>query len=429
MSVPMRATPKAAVPPHPFDSEWYAHLDGQTHGLYSGHQIRRMVEQRQIVESDFVCPDGGSAWVQAKNDPILGTLFQNWDNTKPGARSVIGTSKGRIKAALMVLILVTLGWLVWPYYALYELASALREGDTAGLENRIAWDSIRQGLRDDLNSISLQKLSTNSSDAGIAAILAPGIVNQIVEGYVTPTAVANLIRAGRHSAAAKDAATASQDIIASELPHLSLRQVKYAFFSGGPFAFKVEVIPDNERSKQNPLTSTFRWSRDTPVTLLFRWSGNWKLTRIMLSADAMDPVQRDVPSKNQNPGGVAAKDQNTGGERRALNDRETASMAGSIKALVLESALEATNAQSSTAYRTIDVVRICDPIQHGAILVYQNKLRGISESEQISTIQKQATNSIERMYRNMIGVAYSTSYSSPTEFGEAIYGACVVSLK
>src|SRR5262249_37248629 len=112
MSVPTGATSKIALPPHPFDSECYAHVDGQTYGPYSGHQIREMVEQGQIVGSDFVCRAGGSGWVQAKNDPILGTLsilntlVRNLDNTKhntkPRMRSVIGTSRGRIKAAVIL---------------------------------------------------------------------------------------------------------------------------------------------------------------------------------------------------------------------------------------------------------------------------------------------------------------------------------------
>jgi hypothetical protein len=202
-----------------------------------------MVEQGQIVESDFVCRAGGSGWVQAKADPALSALFQN--RGKPPARSVVGTSRGRVKAAVIVLILVASGWFVWPYYALYGLAGALREGDTAGLENRIAWASV-------------------------------------------PSA---------------------NDTTASEQPRqFSLNQVSYAFFSGGPFTFKVEIIPENDRPIQSP------------VTLLFRWSGDWKLARVVLPADAMDPVQ---PA-------MSAQDPSPDSQRRALDDRKVALMAGSI---------------------------------------------------------------------------------------------------
>jgi GYF domain 2 len=51
------------------------HVAGQTYGPYSGHEIRRMVQHRQIVETDFLCREGASAWVQAKNDPIIGAVF------------------------------------------------------------------------------------------------------------------------------------------------------------------------------------------------------------------------------------------------------------------------------------------------------------------------------------------------------------------
>jgi Protein of unknown function (DUF2939)/GYF domain 2 len=282
----MRTAPNAAVPPHPFDAEWHAHVDGKTYGPYSGHEIRRMVEQRQIVESDFVCPAGGSAWVQAKSDPTLSALFQSRGTTKPGSWPVIGRPRSRIKAALVVLVLISLGWLAWPYYALYELTVALREGDTAGLEDRIAWDSLRQGLRGDLNALFLQKLSADvkpsNADAGtgLAAILAPAIINQLVDGYVTPQAVGNLIRTGKLTAIAKDAKPAGKHASGSEQPHqLSLRQVTYAFFSGGPMTFKVEVVPENG----SPVKS--------PLTLILKWSGDWRLTRIILPADALDAAQ------------------------------------------------------------------------------------------------------------------------------------------
>jgi hypothetical protein len=112
--------------------------------------------------------------------------------------------------------------------------------------------------------------------------LAPAIINQAIDGYVTPRAVANVIRTGKPS---------ENDTIASQQPRqFSLKQVNYAFFSGGPFTFKVEIFPENDRPIQSP------------VTLLFRWSGDWKLTRIVLPADAMDPVQRSVAAKDPNPG-------------------------------------------------------------------------------------------------------------------------------
>lgn len=75
-SVPMRAASNPALPPHPLDKRWYAHVDGQTYGPYTGHEIRKMIAEGQIHETDFLCPEGGSAWTAAKADPLIGSLFK-----------------------------------------------------------------------------------------------------------------------------------------------------------------------------------------------------------------------------------------------------------------------------------------------------------------------------------------------------------------
>jgi TM2 domain-containing membrane protein YozV len=75
-SVVLRAAGNAALPPHPLDKRWFAHVDGKSYGPYTGHEIRGMIEKGQILDSDFLCPEGGSAWTQAKKEPLLGALFQ-----------------------------------------------------------------------------------------------------------------------------------------------------------------------------------------------------------------------------------------------------------------------------------------------------------------------------------------------------------------
>lgn len=90
--VAMRTAPNALVPPHPLDKRWFAHVDGQNYGPYSGHDIKRMVEKEQIVDSDFLCPEGGNAWVQAKNDPLLGALFRSRVQSPPQSAPITGNS-------------------------------------------------------------------------------------------------------------------------------------------------------------------------------------------------------------------------------------------------------------------------------------------------------------------------------------------------
>ena len=72
----MQPSANAILPPHPLDKRWFAHVDGTSYGPYTGHQIKQMISSDQIRDSDFLCPEGGNAWTQAKSDPLLGALFR-----------------------------------------------------------------------------------------------------------------------------------------------------------------------------------------------------------------------------------------------------------------------------------------------------------------------------------------------------------------
>lgn len=72
---PTGASGQIALPPEIMDKLWYAHIADKTYGPYSGHEIQRMAETGRIVASDLLCPEGGSAWIEAGNEPALGALF------------------------------------------------------------------------------------------------------------------------------------------------------------------------------------------------------------------------------------------------------------------------------------------------------------------------------------------------------------------
>jgi hypothetical protein len=193
----------------------------------------------------------------------------------------------RVVAAVVIIAIATLGWGAWPYYALYDLITAVRNGDPIALEDRVAWDSVRQGLRGDLNAFLLQKLSadarTRNNDAGatfgvgLAAAFGPAIINQLVDSYITPQAISTLIGTGKPFAPIGGTLTAD-NASGEQKNQLDLKQVRFAFFSRGPFTFKVEIAPE-------------RASVQKELGLVFKWSGDWKLTRIILPADAMEAFQ------------------------------------------------------------------------------------------------------------------------------------------
>ena len=189
----------ATVPPRPLDKRWYIHADQQTYGPFTGDEIRQMAGKGQVVESDLVYPESGKEWVQAKDDPTIRSLF-NKEFGAPTSRHLKTFSLYRVTLAIGALLLLSIAWIGWPYYAFYKLGIAFRAGDVPALESAVVWNSVRQGLRSDLNAVFLQILSTDTSNknnesgstlgTGLAAVLAPTIINQLVEGYVTPQAIA-----------------------------------------------------------------------------------------------------------------------------------------------------------------------------------------------------------------------------------------------
>jgi hypothetical protein len=173
-----------------------------------------------------------------------------------------------------LLILVALGWIAWPYYAVYDFANAIQQGDQVVLERRVAWDSVRGGLREDLSAV----FARSTQGVGLAALVGPAIINNAIDYFVTPQGIASLLRIAKAPIPNADQRPSSP-IDDKQRDSLQLEQVKYAFFSGGPLTFRVDIATDNAKSAQQPVT-----------TLLFKWAGDWKLSRLVLPLDAIQNI-------------------------------------------------------------------------------------------------------------------------------------------
>jgi Protein of unknown function (DUF2939) len=115
-----------------------------------------MVEPHRVAGSALVYAEGGHdrAWLQIANDPILGAPFKSSETaTSQLAPDEDDTSPRSRKWPFAIpVLLAVMAWITWPYYAAYGLALGLRDGDVGTLETRVAWDSVRQGLRGDLSA-------------------------------------------------------------------------------------------------------------------------------------------------------------------------------------------------------------------------------------------------------------------------------------
>jgi hypothetical protein len=205
-----------------------------------------------------------------------------------------------MKILIGSVVLVVLGWIAWPYYALYDFATSIQQGDQLGLEHRVAWDDVRRGLRDDVNAHFLQHVrKTDGAESalgtGLAVLVGPAIINSAIDNYVTPGGIAAAIRSGKipiPSGSVFDQGPAPM-LDNSQQRRLPWEQVRYAFFSGGPLSFRVDIDPDNAERSQ------------PPVTLLFKWTGDWKLSRIFVPLDAFQNAQGGVRGDKQVKGPVS----------------------------------------------------------------------------------------------------------------------------
>jgi len=280
--------------PRPFDQTWHVYVEEETYGPYTGHEIKNMAAEGQIVADDLVHLEGGSGWTQARQDAVLSVLFSERHDTfsrvgSAWARSAADQFRSPRRAALILSALALLAtlWVVWPYYALHGLFSALRSADAEALAHRIDFPSVREGLRSDLNAMMLQKMKSSGSDSGglgsgFAALLGPAIVNTMVDSVITPQGLATLVSLGRapKPSEAKESAARGDDN-RDQARGLGFRNVRYAFFSGGLRTFNVEVMPERDDASG-------------PIIFRFNWNGTWQLTRITLPDDLDFPTKPDL---------------------------------------------------------------------------------------------------------------------------------------
>jgi hypothetical protein len=93
-------------------------------------------------------------------------------------------------------------YLAWPYVALYRVGNALRQGDVQALTTGVAWDSVREGLKEDIAD-----QVTTASDGKTSATMdklppfgsgfMTSMADKLVDQTVTPQHLAESVTAIR----------------------------------------------------------------------------------------------------------------------------------------------------------------------------------------------------------------------------------------
>ncbi len=134
-------------------------------------------------------------------------------------------------------VLVLGSYLAFPYYATRTLGEAVRSGEREKLERAIDFDSLSASLRKDLDARGRALLGDGPLLNELADLFGDTLLDNAVEVYVTPPALATLIRSGDLSRAA--VAGVIQPDAAKDF-EIDLGDASWAFFSD-PTTFDVEL--------------------------------------------------------------------------------------------------------------------------------------------------------------------------------------------
>jgi hypothetical protein len=93
------------------------------------------------------------------------------------------------------LVACAAAYVIWPYVALYRVGEALRHGDVAALTADIDWDSVREGLKEDIaDQIVPRPVGVADSLPPFGSGFATAMAGTMIDRAVTPASFA-----GRHS--------------------------------------------------------------------------------------------------------------------------------------------------------------------------------------------------------------------------------------
>jgi hypothetical protein len=180
------------------------------------------------------------------------------------------TSKPLMKSKALVcviIVIVIVGYILSPYISINGLFSSIRSGDIYALKKHIRFVELKSSLKDEIKSKLLKELDksikgdpASTIGTGLAALLAPALVDDAVDAIVTPSGLSAFISNPENAMSS----TLDKDVSKKANPSTSFhwKNVEYAFFTS---------------------LTEFEVRTDSDITLQFSLSGlSWKLDGIIL---------------------------------------------------------------------------------------------------------------------------------------------------
>ena len=163
------------------------------------------------------------------------------------------------------LVALALGYAASPYLTLWRLSLALNAEDTGTIADAVDWDSVRQGLKQDIaegvvGMPATQMVATNTLPPFGSGFFI-GIANTFVDRAVTPTELVSVLH----------------DLSGTETQGVPAR-IEGAFFDG-PTRFVLRIHAPGQDDEEAPLR-----------VLLELRGMRWMVTRAWVPQDLMDHV-------------------------------------------------------------------------------------------------------------------------------------------
>src|SRR3712207_1152633 len=106
-----------------------------------------------------------------------------------------GPRKPRVgRRLLAVAIALLLAYVASPYVSLWFFSRAIKANDRAALESHVDFPAVRQSLKEELRGrLPQDRAKANDTMSGLVARLAPSLIDQLVDAFVTPEGLVALI--------------------------------------------------------------------------------------------------------------------------------------------------------------------------------------------------------------------------------------------
>lgn len=111
-----------------------------------------------------------------------------------------------MKRFIFLLILLAIGfYAVWPALSVYAIYNGLEKEDEAVLEQKVDWPSVRASFKEAVEPLVADELKRQADNAGgdmgaitgaLGSQIAPKIVNIVVDTYMTPKGLIELMHTG-----------------------------------------------------------------------------------------------------------------------------------------------------------------------------------------------------------------------------------------